>query len=73
MSAVDISFKGKKVGSLELILPSQSSGLVLTAFSQDRLGYRKHLTNILTLSSLERIHWINMNKQEIHATTLKAV
>ena len=71
--AAEIRYKGKKMGSVELILASPNSGLFITAFSQDRLGYRRHLNNILTLSSLERIHWINMNKQEICATTLRAV
>ncbi|MGB0745108.1 MAG: GxxExxY protein [Opitutales bacterium] len=71
--AVEIRYNGTKVGTVELILASPDSGLFITAFGQDRLAYCRHLNNILTLSSLECIHWINMNKQEICATTLRAV
>lgn len=69
---VDIYFNQAKVGSVELTRISPRTALTLTAFSQSANGYRKHLANILSLSTLERILWINMNKQNIQISTLQA-
>ncbi len=68
---VNIEINGRVVGSQKMCLLNFDTAWHISAARFHLPSYETHLTRLLNHTRLKRIHWINLNQQQITLKTLK--
>lgn len=68
---VAIHSRDRIVGYQKMRLLTPETAWHLTAVKSNRASYENHVLRQLAHTRLKRIHWINLNQNEIHFKTLK--
>ena len=68
---VAIHSRDRIVGYQKMRLLTPDTAWHLTAVKSNRASYENHVLRKLGNTHLKRLHWINLNQNEIHFKTLK--
>ncbi len=67
---IDIVVDGHKVGAQNVRVTPSNAAWKVTSLAEPEVDFQSHLRRFLSHTTLQAVHWVNVNRRQVHFKTL---